>query len=531
MIFNTLGVMLDCSRNAVMSVEALKEYMLLLKKMGYNQIQLYTEDTYEVDGEEFFGYHRGRYTQKELKELDDYAYEHGIELVPCIQTLAHFTAALRWNRYGALMERDDILLVDDEKTYEFIERLISSVRKCFRTDKIHIGMDEAHNLGKGRYREIHGDTDRTEILMHHLKRVCEITDKYNFKPMIWSDMFYRIANGGEYYGKNVKFNEKIKEMIPEQLTLVYWDYYHVDKATYKAMASGHRQLTENVVFAGGAWKWSGHASHNEISVRAVKSALPAMIESGIKDVFITCWGDNGGEASAYSILPTLAYAACYAQGITKLDDVKAKFAEWTGESYDDFMLLDLPDKIAKPARRDKTINPSKYGMYSDCFMGLFDNTFNEEDGKKYASFARKLANASKRSKKYSNLFDSQAKLCAFMAYKANIGNRTRQAYESRDAEQLDTLIKDYKKMIKKCEEFYLSFRNRWYAENKPHGFDVQDIRLGGLVMRMKSCLDRLCDLKDGKIDSIPELEDEHINLYDGKVRFNDWSKTVTTNVL
>lgn len=119
MIFNTLGVMLDCSRNAVMSVEALKEYMLLLKKMGYNQIQLYTEDTYEVDGEEFFGYHRGRYTQKELKELDDYAYEHGIELVPCIQTLAHFTAALRWNRYGALMERDDILLVDDEKTYEF----------------------------------------------------------------------------------------------------------------------------------------------------------------------------------------------------------------------------------------------------------------------------------------------------------------------------------------------------------------------------------------------------------------------------
>ena len=98
MLFNTLGVMLDCTRNAVMTVEALKEYMLLLKKMGYNHVQLYTEDTYEVDGEELFGYNRGRYSQKELKELDDFAYSIGIELVPCIQTLAHLTATLRWKK-------------------------------------------------------------------------------------------------------------------------------------------------------------------------------------------------------------------------------------------------------------------------------------------------------------------------------------------------------------------------------------------------------------------------------------------------
>lgn len=528
MMFNTLGVMLDCTRNAVMSVEALKEYMLLLKKMGYNHVQLYTEDTYEVEGEELFGYNRGRYSMAELKELDDFAYGIGIELVPCIQTLAHLNATLRWKKYENLMERDSILLVGDDKTYEFIEKLISSVRKCFRTDKIHIGMDEAHNLGKGRYRDIHGDTDRTEILMYHLKRVCEITDKYNFKPMIWSDMFYRIANGGEYYGKNIKFNPEIKKTIPEQLTLVYWDYYHTDKATYSAMASGHRQLTDKVIFAGGAWKWSGHAPHNEFAIRTVKAAFPAMIENDIKDVFLTCWGDNGAEASEYSILPTLVYAACFAQGITKLDDIKAKFYEWVGASYDDFMMLDLPDRIEKSNR---IVNPSKYGMYNDCFMGLFDNTFNEEDGKKYASFARRLAGAAKRNPKYAWLFDSQAKLCAFMAYKANIGNRTREAYQSGDKALLEELIKDYKKMIKKCEEFYYSFRNRWYTENKPHGFDVQDIRIGGLIMRMKSCLDRLCDRKDGKIEKIPELEEAVVHMYNGRQEFNSWQKTVSTNFI
>ena len=48
--YETLGVMLDMSRNAVMSVEALKKYFVYLHKMGYNCVMLYTEDTYEVEG-------------------------------------------------------------------------------------------------------------------------------------------------------------------------------------------------------------------------------------------------------------------------------------------------------------------------------------------------------------------------------------------------------------------------------------------------------------------------------------------------
>ena len=48
--FRTLGVMLDCSRNAVLRPEELYRFIDILAKMGYNTIQLYTEDTYEIDG-------------------------------------------------------------------------------------------------------------------------------------------------------------------------------------------------------------------------------------------------------------------------------------------------------------------------------------------------------------------------------------------------------------------------------------------------------------------------------------------------
>ncbi|MBR3961408.1 MAG: hypothetical protein IKK13_04255, partial [Clostridia bacterium] len=62
---NMLGVMLDCSRNGVMRVDTVKRYAKLLSDMGYNTLMLYTEDTFEVDNQPFFGYMRGRYTKEE----------------------------------------------------------------------------------------------------------------------------------------------------------------------------------------------------------------------------------------------------------------------------------------------------------------------------------------------------------------------------------------------------------------------------------------------------------------------------------
>lgn len=57
--FRTSGVMIDCSRNAVMK----KSYVLwLLRRLalaGLNTCMLYTEDTYEVPNHPFFGYMRG----------------------------------------------------------------------------------------------------------------------------------------------------------------------------------------------------------------------------------------------------------------------------------------------------------------------------------------------------------------------------------------------------------------------------------------------------------------------------------------
>ena len=526
--FDTFGMMIDCSRNAVMTPDALKKFITILAKMGYNQVQLYMEETYEVDGEPYFGYLRGRYTQEELKDLDSFCAGIGVELVPCIQTLAHMNAAVRWPKYAAITDIRDILLVGDERTYELITNMFSSLRKCFRTDKIHIGMDEAAMLGRGKYLDLHGKQDTSEILLAHLNRVCAIADKYSFKPMMWSDMFYRIASGGEYYSSKSKFDKSVSEKIPANLSLVYWDYYHTTEKSYVNMIRGHKQLTDRISFAGGAWKWIGFTAHNEYSIRATRAALSACIKEGVREALLTMWGDDGAEASPFALLPSLCYAACLANGIAARKEVEAKFREVTGLSFADFMLLDLPDKTQKTYG---TVCPGKYLLYNDCFMGIMETASRPEDGRIYASHARRLANAAKRGGEFAYLFETASRLCRTLSVKANICTETRVAYASGEPDAIAEIIKKYGKMIKYTNEFYKSFRDQWYRENKPHGFDVQDIRLGGLVRRMESCRDRLAQYLQGEIANIPELEEELLPYRTGVCYYNDWKHNVTANVL
>ncbi len=522
MVFNKLGVMVDCSRNAVMTVDTLKKFISVIAKMGYNQVQLYTEDTYELDDEPKFGYLRGKYSKAELKELDDFAYNLGVELVPNIQTLAHMNAFLRWR--SDLVDVGDILLVGEEKVYDLIERMFQTMRECFRTKTIHIGMDEAHMLGRGKYYDKNGPEDRADILCNHLQKVCKIAEKYDFQPMMWSDMFNRIA--GSNYASDAEFDAAVKSKIPENLTLVYWDYYSTDKNRYATMIQRHRRLSDNLAFGGGASRWYGFAPHNAFSLKHIKASFSACMEGGIQNVFLTMWGDDGGECSSFAVLPALCYGACLSQGITKTADIKAKFQEWTGLRFDDFMLLDLPNNIEKA---DNVICPSKYLLYGDCFMSLFQNLEKAEIAKTYATYTRKLRNAAKRNWEYGYLFENLAALCHVLEIKQDICTRTRQAYANR--ELLDGVIADYKKMIKRTESFYRTFRNQWYTDNKPHGFDIQDIRLGGLLQRMRSCLERLEDFRDGKIASIPELEEPIVPISEKHFQHRYWCVTASTNVI
>ncbi len=503
--FNTFGVMIDMSRNAVMSMEGLKRFLPLLKKMGYNCVMLYTEDTYEVEGEPYFGYLRGRYTKAEMKEIDDFAANLGITVIPCIQTLAHLNATFRWRQIPH--DCDDILLTDDERTYELIEHMFATLSECFTSRKIHIGMDEAHMLGRGKHLDIHGYETVNTIMKRHLDRILKIAKKYDYELLLWSDMYFRPWNNGEYMIAKCKMPQDVLDSLPKEVIPVYWDYYQSNEQAYCDMIENHMQLSDKTWFAGASWCWQGVIPFNRFTLESMLPAIRSCKKHGLKNIIFTMWGDDGAECSHFSQLPSLFYLAEYAKGNVDEAKIKEKFKRMIGIDFDEFMQIDCPNDVV--AYQGRPRNPSKYMLYSDCFNGFLDYTVKLGAGERYKDFAAKLHTTAKKSRRYGYVFDTAAKLCEVLEIKYELGLRTRNAYQAGDKVELERLAKEeYVEVAKRIKIFARAFEKQWMTDNKPHGFDVQDLRLGGLLQRIDSCRRRLLDYVSGKIDRIDELEEE-----------------------
>ena len=194
--FDTNGVMFDVSQsNTLMTVEHAKKLLRRMALMGLNLVMFYNEDNYEVEKWPYFGYMRSRFSSEDIREIDDYAFELGIEQIPCIQTLAHLTDALKWPSFSGMRESRACLLPGDERVYGFIEDMIVAASAPVRSKRIHIGLDEAMHLGMGNYYKLHGPSDAGEIMFEHLNRVMEILRRHGLKPMFWGDMFMQRVFG------------------------------------------------------------------------------------------------------------------------------------------------------------------------------------------------------------------------------------------------------------------------------------------------------------------------------------------------
>lgn len=376
------GLMLDCSRNAVFTVEKVKAMIRILAKLGLNRLLLYTEDTYEVPELPYFGVYRGRYSREEIREIDEYAQIFGIELIPCIQTLAHLHNALKWSEAQKIMDTPDILQVGKEETYEFIEKLLTAVKDSFHTRKIHLGMDEAVQLGLGNYLKENGYKNSSELIKEHCARVLEICRKLGLEPMIWSDMYITSNTGKSYYEvpENADCSDW-KKPAPE-LGLVYWDYYNADTKIYEKMLNVHKQLSDKIVFAGGCWIWNGIAPNYSRSFTCTKAALTTCKKYEVPEVFCTAWLDNGAETPVDAILPGAALFAHL--GFHEEFDEAAledEFQDAVGSSLKEFLKLDKFDQLFLGDQANmKSENPSKYLLYQDALLGIFDYHLKDAGG-------------------------------------------------------------------------------------------------------------------------------------------------------
>jgi len=537
--FKTNGGMLDMSRNAVMTVDTVKFMLRKTALMGLNMLMLYTEDTYEIDGRPYFGHMRGRYTKDELREIDGYALKLGIELIPCIQVLGHLETHLRWKCAAPYLDMKGVMLAGAEETYSLIGDMLDTVSECFVSRRVHIGMDETYEVGRGKSIDINGFKNPVDIYLEHLAKVADMARERGLSPLMWSDMLFRLA--GEKlenyanYDVRVEIPEDYRERVPQDITQVFWNYDHADTEFFATGINNHRLFTDKVMVAGSLWTESGHSIVADRSRNNAAAILTAAVENGIDEVLATSW-DNGHTGNHILTVMGLSwYADTDYRGSFDEEGARVTFENATGMCYDDFFALGDIEKL--DGTRFAT---SLVLLHNDPLIGLCDTHFiGMNAGEYYKKVSERLA-ASADAGYLEPMCAVVKALSSVLENKADFGIRLKAAYDSGDREALAALADECDVIRDKLAALSEAHYKAWMTYNKPFGWEVLDLKYGGLVHRFECTKRRISEYLSGEISEIAELCEERLRFDCGNVnkpgiipRFmlSSFSQTFTAGII
>ncbi len=522
--FNDISVMLNVSAGAVQTVKTISELLDHLALMGYSAAMLYTEDVIELPERPYFGYMRGRYTESELRAIDDYAFDYGIEMIPCLECYGHMQRYLVWDEAAPIKDTASVLLAREEETFKFLDMLIGKVSSCLRSRRINIGMDEAWDMGRGRFLDLHGYVKPIDIFNEYMARLSEILDKYNYTPMMWCDMYFRAnsKNGVDYYAEYIDIPKETADSIPENMSLVFWHYGEAPGCD-DFMLKKLNTVGRHIIYAGGMWDWDGFLPENNYAMSTSRESLDACRANDVHAAMMTAW--YGAENIFFANLLGLSGFAemCYDANADE-DKLRARFEAVTGGSYDTFH--------AMSAFHNKFDGDEVYENFHDRFLGtpifwqdilsgMYDShLFEQPMSGHYAAYAERMKAAP--ADRWSDIYEFTYLAFDYLSTKSRIAEMLHPAYNSGDREALleiaNVLLPS---LAKKTIAVKNKHREIFRRDNKMFGWSTLDIRYGGISARIETAELLLKAYLSGEIDAIEELAELRLNKpLNGFVRYS-----------
>ena len=495
--FLGLGAMLDlCQGNMALNMDTMKEFFRRQAFMGLGLCGMYMEDTFDVPEYPYFGYMRSRYTFEELRELDDYAYDLGIELVPFIQTLSHQSTVVCWDIFMPIRENHRTLLPEEEETYKFLRKVIENAAKPFRTKRIHLGMDETVHVGKGAYYVRHGDVPFETIILRHLKRVCAITEELGLIPMFWDDKRYAALDPAEF---------------PADLQQLFASYFTQTEEWYDKTFTERRSDRGNLLYCPTVWSWLGFAPNWTLTVNNLIS-LKSCRRKNVREVFDSIW-EIGQDCDFRVNLLGLQIFAEMAYGHS-LEEVKERFRFCCGGDMDGLWLLHQLDEIPGVPEGNGGKYPSaatEFLLWQDPLCGLFDYDI---DGlavnAHFEALAEKLKPYAEAAKgtAWENFYEYYLRLANALALKSELGLNITKAYKADDKAALRVLADEtIPETLRRIRALRQQSKENWLCLGKPLGWEVYDIHYGAILTRLESAMETVRDYLEGRRARLEELEE------------------------
>jgi len=288
--FPERGVMLDVARDKRPTLATLFELVERFAGWKLNRLELYMEADFAYSDAEEVLADRSPYTAAELRELDAHCRAHHVELVPNQQSLGHFHAWLRHERFRPLAEVPEgvehpfsrecepfSLAAARPDVLAFLDRLYAELLPCFASRELNVGLDECFDLGRGSSADACRERGVGSVYLEHLRAVAELAGRHGRRIRYWGDIV-------------LEHPERIPELPPEATALV-WGYEADFPFEERLPAFAAAELP--FVVCPGTSSWNSFGGRVVNALGNLRKAAREARAHGARGLLVTDWGDRG----------------------------------------------------------------------------------------------------------------------------------------------------------------------------------------------------------------------------------------------
>lgn len=305
--FARRGVMLDITRCRVPTPGLLYDIIDLMAALRLNELQLYCEHTFAFRDHETVWQDASPLSADEVREIDVYCADRGIDLVPNLNSFGHFERWLRHPQYKHLAECPDgffhpslkenvdhgSVLTPGPQALAFIDGLYDELLPNFSSRYFNVGCDETWELGYGRSKPEIESRGRQAVYLDHLISILESAKRHGRTPQFWADI--------------VLEDPATLDRLPDDCIPIVWGYSPTHP--YEEQTAHMARIGCPFYVAPGTSTWNSFSGRYPHAIDNLKLATASGSSAKARGVLITNWGDNTHPQATASLFPPLAAGA------------------------------------------------------------------------------------------------------------------------------------------------------------------------------------------------------------------------------
>lgn len=286
------GLLHDVTRGKVPTVDTVRCLIDRLSLLKINQLQLYIEHAFAFSFDPDICPPDKGLTPDEIRELDAYARERFIDLVPSVATFGHMGRVLSLPKYRHLAEipstadwsdmpwpqrmRGFTLDCLNPESHQLVERIWTDIFAAFSSPIVNICGDEPWDLGEGRNKGKLSGARKGMAYLDHIERTHRFCEKHGRRTQFWSDV--------------VTHYPDLFDRVPRESTALHWGYD--DRSDYE----GTKRFVDaglTTVVCPGVSGWKRVVNGMNLAERNIATFAAAAKKHGAAGLLNTDWGDHG----------------------------------------------------------------------------------------------------------------------------------------------------------------------------------------------------------------------------------------------